>query len=222
MCLESGQRSKESTLVSRLQLPDPARLVVLASGSGTVLQALLDATSEPDYPARVVAMGTDRTGIPALDRAERAGIARFTISTGDHSNRAEWDGALADTVGAYRPDLVISAGFMKILGPEFLTRFPNRVINTHPALLPMFPGVRAVAEALEVGVQITGTTVHFVDGGVDTGPIIAQEAVPVEPDDDEASLHERLKSVERSLLVDVVAKLCRAGCTVDGRKVRFL
>lgn len=212
---------KETILVSRLRLPNPARLVVLASGSGTLLQALLDAAARPDYPAEVVAVGADRAEIEALARAERAGIAQFTVRMGDHPDRVAWDKALATAVAGYQPDLVVSAGFMKILGPEFLTRFPNRVINTHPALLPVFPGVRAVADALESGVQITGSTVHFVDAGVDTGPIIAQEAVTVEPDDDERSLHERIKAVERRLLVDVIAKLCRAGCTVDGRKVSF-
>jgi phosphoribosylglycinamide formyltransferase-1 len=195
--------------------------VVLASGSGTLLQAVLDAAAEESYPAKVVAVGTDREGVQALDRAERAGVPSFTVKVSDYPDRAAWDEALTDAVAAYRPDLVVSAGFLKILGPRFLARFPNRVINTHPALLPAFPGIRAVADALELGVKVTGSTVHFVDAGVDTGPIIAQEAVVVEPRDDEATLHERIKTVERRLLVEVIAKLGRAGCTVDGRKVRF-
>ncbi len=199
----------------------PARTVVLASGSGTLLQAVLDAAGEESYPAEIVAVGTDRKGARALARAELAGVPSFTVRMGDHPDRAAWDRALTEAVAAYRPDLVVSAGFLKILGPEFLARFPHRVINTHPALLPAFPGIRAVADALELGVKITGSTVHFVDSGVDTGPIIAQEAVVVEPDDDEAMLHERIKAVERRLLVDVIATLGRAGCTVDGRKVRF-
>lgn len=212
---------KETVLASRLELPTPAKLVVLASGSGTLLQAVLDAAEQPFYPATVVAVGSDRDGIEAIARAERAGLPHFSVKTSDHPDRAAWDKALTDAVAAYEPDLVVSAGFLKLLGPRFLGHFPNRVINTHPALLPAFPGMRAVADALELGVKVTGSTVHFVDAGVDTGPIIAQEAVAVEPEDDEASLHERIKVVERRLLVDVIAQVCRAGCTVDGRKVRF-
>lgn len=169
----------------------------------------------------MVAVGTDRDGVEALARAERAGIAHFTTKMRDHADRDSWDEALTNAVAAYRPDLVVSAGFMKILGARFLERFPNRVINTHPALLPAFPGARAVADALSYGAAVTGSTVHFVDEGVDTGPIIAQDVVTVEPEDDEDSLHERIKVVERRLLVDVIGKLGRAGCTVDGRKVRF-
>lgn len=206
---------------NRLDLPTPVRLVVLASGSGTLLQALLDATERSGYPAEVVAVATDRTGVEALARATRAGIPQFTLRLEDHPDRAAWDKALAEAVGAYQPDLVVSAGFLKILGPAFLERFTNRVINTHPALLPSFPGMHAVADALALGVKVTGSTVHFVDAGVDTGPIIAQEPVPVEPGDDEALLHERIKVVERRLLVDVVERLGRGGCTVEGRKVSF-
>lgn len=202
-------------------MPSPARLVVLASGSGTLLQAVLDAAREPSFPATVVAVGADRDGIEALARAERAGVPQFAVRMSDHPDREAWDKALTDAVAAYRPDLVVSAGFLKILGSRFLARFPNRVINTHPALLPAFPGMHAVRDALELGVKLTGSTVHFVDAGVDTGPIIAQQAVPVEAADDEASLHERIKVVERRLLVDVIEQLGRAGCTVDGRKVRF-
>ncbi|PXY32275.1 phosphoribosylglycinamide formyltransferase [Prauserella muralis] len=204
-----------------MELPSPARLVVLASGSGTLLQAVLDAAREPSFPATVVAVGADRDGIEALARAERAGVPQFAVRMSDHPDREAWDKALTDAVAAYRPDLVVSAGFLKILGSRFLARFPNRVINTHPALLPAFPGMHAVRDALELGVKLTGSTVHFVDAGVDTGPIIAQQAVPVEAADDEASLHERIKVVERRLLVDVIEQLGRAGCTVDGRKVRF-
>lgn len=185
------------------------------------MQAVLDAVARPSYPAEVVAVGTDRPGVEALARAERVGVPTFSVRVGDHPDRTAWDAALTEAVAEHSPDLVVSAGFLKILGPEFLARFPNRVVNTHPALLPAFPGIRAVAEALEFGVKVTGSTVHFVDAGVDTGPIIAQEAVAVEPDDDETRLHERIKAVERGLLVDVIERLGRAGCTVDGRKVRF-
>ncbi|MBB2501054.1 phosphoribosylglycinamide formyltransferase [Amycolatopsis echigonensis] len=204
-----------------MELPTPVKIVVLASGSGTLLQAVLDAAGQPGFPATVVAVGADRTGIEALARAERADVPSFTVRVADHPDRAAWDRALAEAVAAYQPDLVVSAGFMKILGPEFLSRFAGRVINTHPALLPSFPGMHAVADALAAGVRVTGSTVHFVDAGVDTGPVIAQEAVPVETDDTEDVLHERIKAVERRLLVETIERLGRGGCTVDGRKVRF-
>lgn len=206
---------------NRLDLPTPVKLVVLASGSGTLMQALIEATRQPGYPARVVAVGTDRDKAEALAKAELAGVPHFAVRLGDHPDRAAWDKALTDAVAAYRPDLVVSAGFMKLLGENFLTRFENRVINTHPALLPSFPGMHAVTDALAMGVKVTGSTVHFVDSGMDTGPIIAQEPVVVETDDDESSLHERIKKVERRLLVDVVERLGRGGCIVDGRKVSF-
>lgn len=208
-------------LATRIALSAPARIVVLASGSGTLLQALLDATERQDYPVTVVAVGTDRHEVEAIDRAERAGVPHFCVRLADHPDRAAWDAALTEAVAVHQPDLVVSAGFMKILGARFLERFPNRVINTHPALLPAFPGTHAVADALAEGVKVTGSTVHLVDSGVDTGPIVAQRAVDVEPDDDEQSLHERVKTVERALLVDVLARLAHAGYTVNGRKVIF-
>ncbi|RSM61943.1 phosphoribosylglycinamide formyltransferase [Kibdelosporangium aridum] len=200
-------------------LPTPAKVVVLVSGSGTLLQALLDETRDETYPIKVVAVGADRTGIEGLARAERAGVPTFVERVRDHADRSAWDQALAKAVAAYEPDLVVSAGFMKILGSAFLTQFAGRVINTHPALLPAFPGAHAVEDAVAYGVKVTGCTVHLVDTGVDTGPILAQEAVPVESGDDVAGLHERIKTVERRLLVDVLARLVRAGYTVDGRKV---
>ncbi|GAA4540714.1 phosphoribosylglycinamide formyltransferase [Amycolatopsis samaneae] len=202
-----------------MDLPTPVKIVVLASGSGTLLQALLDAAAQPGYPAEIVAVGADRTGIEALTRAERAGVPSFTVRVADHPDRAAWDKALTEAAGAYQPDLVVSAGFMKILGAEFLGRFT--VVNTHPALLPSFPGMHAVRDALAAGVRVTGSTVHFADAGVDTGPIIAQEAVIVEPEDDEDVLHERIKAVERRLLVETIERLGRGGCAVDGRKVSF-
>ncbi|WP_367135007.1 phosphoribosylglycinamide formyltransferase [Saccharothrix sp. HUAS TT1] len=213
--------SKESTLsaATTLRLPVPARVVVLVSGSGTLLQALLDAAADPGYPVEVVAVGADRDGIEGLDRAERAGVPGFAVKLRDHADRGAWDTALADAVAAHEPDLVVSAGFMKILGPAFLARFGGRMVNTHPALLPAFPGAHGVRDAVDYGVKVTGATVHLVDGGVDTGPILAQEAVVVADDDDVESLHERIKVVERRLLVDVVARLAREGCTVNGRKV---
>jgi formyltetrahydrofolate-dependent phosphoribosylglycinamide formyltransferase len=197
----------------------PARVVVLVSGSGTLLQAVLDASADPGFPAHVVAVGADRPGIEGLARAERAGRPTFVARLADHPDRDAWDKALTDAVVAYEPDLVVSAGFMKILGATFLERFGGRVVNTHPALLPAFPGAHAVADAIAHGVKVTGATVHLVDAGVDTGPIVAQQAVPVAPEDDVETLHERIKVVERRLLVDVVALMAREGYTVHGRKV---
>jgi phosphoribosylglycinamide formyltransferase 1 len=194
----------------------PARLVVLASGTGSLLESLLDA-AVGDYPARVVAVGTDRH-CRALDVAAAASVPGYTVRLDDHPDRAAWDGAITDATAMHQPDLVVSAGFMKILGPAFLSRFLGRVVNTHPALLPAFPGAHAVPEALSYGVRITGCTVHLVDEGMDTGPILAQEAVPVLGGDDEASLHERIKVVERRLLVDVLAAMATRGVTWTGRK----
>jgi phosphoribosylglycinamide formyltransferase-1 len=200
----------------------PARLVVLVSGSGTNLQALLDAVAEHGaaaYGAEVVAVGADRPDIEGLRRAERAGLPTFVERVRDHPTRAAWDAALAEAVAAHRPDLVVSAGFMKIVGADFLARFGGRFINTHPALLPSFPGAHAVGDALAHGVKVTGCTIHFVDAGIDSGPIIAQGVVELREDDDESSLHERIKDVERRLLVEVVGRLARDGYTVKGRKV---
>ncbi|MFB1295033.1 phosphoribosylglycinamide formyltransferase [Mycobacterium sp. pW049] len=194
----------------------PSRLVVLASGTGSLLASLLDA-AVGDFPARVVAVGTDR-GCAALDIAAAASIPTFTVALADHPDRSAWDVAVTDAAAAHSPDLVVSAGFMKILGPEFLSRFPGRVLNTHPALLPAFPGAHAVRDALAYGVRLTGCTVHVVDAGTDTGPIVAQQAVPVLDDDDESTLHERIKVIERQLLVDVVASVATRGMTWTGRK----
>ncbi|MFD9884856.1 phosphoribosylglycinamide formyltransferase [Streptomyces alboflavus] len=198
------------------------RLVVLVSGSGTNLQALLDAVAEHGadaYGAEIVAVGADRTGIAGLDRAERAGLPTFVCRVKDYASRDEWDRALAEATAAYEPDLVISAGFMKIVGKEFLARFGGRTVNTHPALLPSFPGAHGVRDALAYGAKVTGCTVHFVDDGVDTGPIIAQGVVDIRAEDDESALHERIKEVERGLLVDVVGRLARDGFSIEGRKV---
>jgi phosphoribosylglycinamide formyltransferase-1 len=203
----------------RVALPEPARIVVLVSGSGTLMQALLDATAEPGYPARVVAVGADRDGIEGLARAERAGVATFVRRVGDEPDRAAWDAALAAAVAEHRPDLVVSAGFMKIVGPWFRAGIGCSMINTHPALLPAFPGAHGVADALAYGVKIAGATVHLVDDGVDTGPVLAQAAVAVEPDDSVETLHERIKIEERRLLVETVAALARQGATVSGREV---
>ncbi|GJF16426.1 phosphoribosylglycinamide formyltransferase [Mycolicibacterium cyprinidarum] len=194
----------------------PARVVVLASGAGSLLASLLKSAVD-DYPVRVVAVGTDRI-CAAVDIAAAASVPVFTVPLADHPDRAAWDAAIAEATAAHKPDLVVSAGFMKILGPEFLSTFPARVINTHPALLPAFPGAHAVSDALAYGVRVTGCTVHLVDAGTDTGPILAQQAVDVLDDDDEATLHERIKVIERQLLVDVLGALAIRGVTWTGRK----
>ncbi|MGP2435831.1 phosphoribosylglycinamide formyltransferase [Streptomyces sp. JW3] len=199
-----------------------ARLVALVSGSGTNLQALLDeiaATGSAAYGAEIVAVGADREGIEGLARAERAGLPTFVTKVRDFATREDWDAALAAAVAGYEPDLVVSAGFMKIVGKEFLARFGGRFVNTHPALLPSFPGAHGVRDALAYGAKVTGCTVHFVDDGVDTGPIIAQGVVEIRDEDDESALHERIKEVERRLLVDVVGRLARHGYRIEGRKV---
>ncbi|MFI7066205.1 phosphoribosylglycinamide formyltransferase [Kribbella sp. NPDC050124] len=201
--------------------PEPARLVVLISGSGSNLQALLDAAADPAYGAQVVAVGADREGIAGLDRAAAAGVPTFVHKVKDYSERADWDRALTASVSEYKPDLVVSAGFLKLVGDDFLAAFGDRYINTHNALLPAFPGIHGPRDALEYGVKVAGATLFFVDGGVDTGPIIAQVVVPVEDDDTEETLTERIKEVERRQLVDWVGRLVRDGWTITGRKVRL-
>ena len=195
-----------------------ARLVVLVSSAGTNLQALLDACADPAYGAAVVAVGADRHGIEGLARAERAGIPTFVAQVSDFSSREHWDRAMADKVAAFEPDLVISAGFMKLAGAHFLERFGGRYINTHPALLPSFPGMHGPRDALEYGVKVTGCTLFVVDEGVDTGVILAQSVVPVEDDDDVDALHERIKVAERTMLVETVGRMAREGFRVEGRR----
>lgn len=180
----------------------PARLVVLASGAGTTLQAILD---DPELRAMVVAAGTDRPGCQAMHRAADADVATFAVAlTGD---RTAWDHAIADAIAAYRPDLVVCAGFMRILGAPVVQRF--RLVNTHPSLLPSFPGAHAVRDALHHGVRITGVTVHWVDDGVDSGPIIAQDAVPVVDGDTVDTLRERIQAAEKPLYVETIRRLSK-------------
>ena len=200
-------------------VPDPKNLVVLVSGSGSNLQALLDACADPAYGAKVVAVGADRDGIEGLARAGRHGVPAFVHRVKDHSDRSGWDAALTASVAAYRPDLVISAGFLKLVGDVFLAEFGDRYVNTHNALLPSFPGIHGPRDALAYGVKVTGATLFFVDGGVDTGPIVAQVPVPVADDDTEETLTERIKQAERRQLVDCVGRLVREGWTINGRKV---
>ncbi|HEX8629046.1 MAG TPA: phosphoribosylglycinamide formyltransferase [Catenuloplanes sp.] len=199
--------------------PAPARLVVLVSGSGSNLQALLDACADHAYGARVVAVGADRDGIAGLDRAAGAGVPTFVERVPAHPTRDDWDRALTAHVAGHQPDLVISAGFLKLVGARFLAAFGDRYVNTHNALLPAFPGIHGPRDALAYGVKLAGATLFFVDAGVDTGPIIAQVAVPVLDDDTESTLTERIKHAERRQLVEHVGRLVREGWTITGRKV---
>jgi phosphoribosylglycinamide formyltransferase-1 len=199
--------------------PLAGSVVVLVSGSGTLLQALIDASADPAYGVRVAAVGADRDGIQGLARAERAGIPTFVCRVSDHLDRAAWDAALAETVAAYAPTLVVSAGFLKLVGPAFLARFAGRYVNSHNALLPSFPGIHGPRDALDYGVKVTGATLFVVDEGIDTGVIVGQVAVPVEDDDTVDRLTERIKAVERPQLVDLVGRMVREGFTVTDRKV---
>ncbi|MEO6821036.1 MAG: phosphoribosylglycinamide formyltransferase [Candidatus Nanopelagicales bacterium] len=199
--------------------PARSRLVVLVSGAGTNLQALLDAMTDPTYPAEVVAVGADRADTGGVARAQQAGLPTFVLRVQDFVSRADWDVALASAVGQYEPDLVVSAGFLKLAGEAFLRRFGGRYVNTHPSLLPAFPGMRSAQDALDYGVKVAGATLFVVDDGIDTGPILGQAVVGVRDDDDAPALHERIKTVERTLLVDVVGRMARDGWTINGRKV---
>jgi phosphoribosylglycinamide formyltransferase-1 len=194
-------------------------VVVLVSGTGSNLQALLDACADAAYGVRLVAVGADRHGVEGLRRAEQAGIPTFVCPVGDHPSRQDWDTALTEAVAAHRPELVVSAGFLKLVGPAFLERFGGRYLNTHNALLPSFPGLHGPRDAVEYGVKVSGATLFVVDEGVDTGAIVAQCVVPVEDDDTEDSLTERIKEAERPQLVEYVGRMAREGFTVTGRKV---
>jgi len=198
------------------------RVVVLLSGTGTLFQALLDAARRAAPPRpRVVAAISDRADAEGLQRARAAGVPTAVVAPADFPDRATWDAAVARAVDVFSPDLVVLAGFMRVLGAPFLARYGGRTITAHPALLPAFPGAHAVREALDYGVQVTGCSLILVDAGTDTGPVVAQRAVEVRDGDDEASLHERIKMVEREMLVDVVTRMLSRGWSVEGRKVRL-
>ena len=199
----------------------PTRVVVLISGGGSNLAALLAACEDSDYGVEVVAVGADRPSAAGLDLARERGIATFVERVGDYAERPQWDAALTAAVAAHRPDLVVSAGFLKLVGAAFLAAFPGRYLNTHNSLLPAFPGMTAPADALAHGVKVAGATLFVVDDGVDTGPIIAQTVVPVLDDDDVDTLTERIKTAERAQLVDIVGRMAREGWRVDGRRVRI-
>jgi len=197
----------------------PGAIVVLVSGQGTNLQALIDATADPAYGVRIAAVGADRDDIEGLSRARDAHIPTFVCRVADFATRADWDVALTTRVAEYHPQLVVLAGFMRLTGEAFLTAFGGRTVNTHPALSPSFPGMHGPKEALEHGVKVTGCTLFVVDSGVDTGPIVAQSAVGVRDDDTVETLHERIKTAERQMLVDCVGRMVRNGFTVNERKV---
>jgi phosphoribosylglycinamide formyltransferase 1 len=199
----------------------PARLAVLVSGGGTNLAALLSAIdADPGFGAEVVVVGSDRRDAGGLQRARQAGIATVEHSLTDHPDRRAWEDALIASLETHRPEVIVLAGFMRLLSGAFLSRWPERVINTHPSLLPAFRGANAVREALEYGVKLTGSTVHLVDEEVDHGPVIAQRAVAVVDDDTEETLHERIKAVEHELLPECVKLLSQGRLVVDGRHVR--
>lgn len=208
------------SVISPLATPGkPARLAVLVSGSGTNLEALLQACADPDYGAEVVYVAADRPGTRGQQLGEDAGIPTGVFRVGDYDNREAWDRALAAELAAHQPDLVVSAGFLKLLGPAVLQAFPGRVLNTHNALLPAFPGIHGPADAIEYGVKVAGATLFIVDAGVDTGLVLAQCVVPVLDDDDADSLLERIKVKERAQLVETIGKMVRQGWRVEGRRV---
>jgi formyltetrahydrofolate-dependent phosphoribosylglycinamide formyltransferase len=184
----------------------PVRLVVLASGSGSTLQAVLDAVADGHIPAVIAAAGTDRPGCAAMSRATAAGLPTFACAVADYPSRAQWDDALFSAIDALQADLVVLAGFMRVIAAATVTRFP--MVNTHPSLLPAFPGAHAIRDALRHGVKVSGVTVHRVDAGLDSGPILAQQAVPVFPDDTEDTLRERIQQAEKPLFIDTIRQLC--------------
>lgn len=194
------------------------RVLALASGAGTLFEALVAAAGDPGHPAEVVGLISDKPGSGATDRARRAGVPVAEVDPAAYPERAQWDEALTQESQRFAPDWIVSVGFMRLLGPAFLAAFEGRIVNSHPSLLPAFPGTRAVSDALAYGVRVTGCTVHLVDAGVDTGPILAQRPVDVADDDTVATLHERIKTVERKLIVEVVARLATRGYTLSGRK----
>lgn len=218
MTCEGTPGPQEATRDRSLRSSSALRLVVLASGGGSTLQALLDAAARPGCPFTVGAVGSDSAQAGALERARASGVPTFVVRLPDFDSRAAWDEALARATAVFHPGLVVSAGFLKLLGPAFLSAFAGRCVNSHPSLLPAFPGVRGPRDALEHGVKVSGATLFVVDAGTDTGPILAQRAVPVHDGDTEVTLHERIKDAEREMLVSVVSRMATHGWTVDGRK----
>jgi phosphoribosylglycinamide formyltransferase 1 len=203
-------------------LADTRLVVVLVSGQGSNLQALLEAAARPGSGMAVVLVASDRPGAYGLERARLAGVETAVVRPADHPDRPAFDRALRDLVAAARPDAVCLAGFMRILGPDFVRAFPDRIVNTHPSLLPAFRGAHAVRDALAYGVKVSGCTVHLVDEQVDHGPVLFQAAVPVDDGDDEERLHERIKREEHRLLPAAVRLVAAGRVRVDGRHARIL
>lgn len=199
----------------------PARIVVLISGAGSIMEALASACEEPEYRATIAAVIADRADARGLELAANAGIPTAIVAPSDFPDRITWDAAIARTTVTFDPELVVCAGFMRLLGEPVLRAFPGHIVNTHPALLPAFPGAHAVREALAAGVKVTGCTVMIVDEGIDTGPILAQRAVAVREDDTEDTLHERIKTAERELVVDTIGMMLRSGWTIEGKIARL-
>lgn len=197
------------------------RLAVLVSGSGTNLQAILDGCLDGQIPAQVVVVISDRTRALALERARKAGVPAVVVRRRDHADQQGFDQALSEACAAASVDLVVYAGFMRVVGSHFLEHWQGRCINVHPSLLPAFPGLDAPAQALAYGVRITGCTVHFMDAGVDTGPIILQEAVPVEADDTPERLHERIQHAEWRILPEAIRLFAAGRLRLEGRRVQI-
>lgn len=202
-------------------MPDPRPIAVLISGSGSNLQALIDAGGRGELDCTITVVISDRPGVRGLERAGHAGIATEVVPWAHFDDRASFTSAICDAAGKHGATGLVLAGFMRVLAPNAIERFPNAIINIHPALLPSFPGAHAVELALEHGVALTGVTVHFVDEQVDHGPIIAQHAVPVHPGDDRETLHARIQEVEHRLYPKVVAAFGRGDLVVEGRRVHW-
>lgn len=196
------------------------RIVALVSGTGSNLQAVIDAVAAGELDVEIAAVGADRHGTYGVERSAAAGLETFVVNFKDYPVRADWNAALTEKCLSYAPDYVVSSGFMRIVDEQFIRAFDGTYINTHPALLPSFPGAHGVRDALAYGVKVTGCTVHIADTGVDTGPILAQTAVPVLAGDTEESLHERIKVAERALLIqtlrELAARLRASGDPVAG------
>ncbi len=202
-------------------VPLPARLAVLLSGRGSNFEALAAACEKGELPARIVLVASDVPSAPGLMRARERGITSKVIGAGAPPSRARREADLIAVMEEARPDLICLAGYMRILSADFLSRYPLRILNVHPSLLPSFPGLHAQDQAVRSGVRVSGATVHFVDAGTDTGPIVGQSAVPVLEGDDEASLAARTLPVEHALYVSCVRRVLEGGWTLDGRVVRF-
>ncbi|HEX5037693.1 MAG TPA: phosphoribosylglycinamide formyltransferase [bacterium] len=199
--------------------PSKARVAVLVSGNGSNLQAILDAATSPSYPAQVVLVLSNKKDAFALERARKAGVPAEVVEHGAFADRPSFENALIASIEKAGADLVVLAGFMRVLSPHFIKKFPNRILNIHPALLPSFPGTRAIEQAWNYGAKVTGVTVHFVDEGTDTGPIVLQEAVPIIPKETLESLEKKVHFVEHRLFPEAIRLFAEKKLAVAGRKV---